>query len=149
MRSDDGNDGIPDGLIDWRVEDFLDTGQRSPAEDDPWADIPSSSDEAQAVGSNPYADVPAISPGSEEIGSDQPDLPDIEIGLPVGEYEEFETEEDAAALFDDIDDPNVTIWDEPEPFAEYDSELSEGLYIPVMTSRTGRGRSRLTSLLPG
>ena len=131
MRSDDGNDGIPDGSIDWRVEDFLDTGQRSLAEDDPWADLPSSSDEAQAVGSNPPppSDVPKP-PGREKIRTDEPDLPDIEFDIPIGEYEEFEPGEDAATLFDDIDDLNETVWDEPEPFAEYDSELSEDLYIP-------------------
>ena len=130
MRSDDGNDGIPEGSIGWRVEDFLDTGQRSPVEDDPWADLPSSSDQAQTVGINRPADVPAFSPRSEEIRTDESDLPDIDIDLPVGEFEEFETGEDAAALFDDIDDLNETVWDEPEPFAEYDSELSEDLYIP-------------------
>ena len=130
MHSDYGNDGIPDSLPGWQIEDFLDADQLSLAEDDPWADIPSSSDESETVGSSPTADVSGNSSRYEDIRTEQTDLPDIEIDLLFGEFEEYESEADAPAPFEGIDDPNVTIWDEPEPFAEYDSELSEDLYFP-------------------
>ena len=129
MYSDYDNDGIPDSLTGWRIEDFVDADEFSPAEDDPWADIPSDRDESESVGSNPTAADFGNSSGSEEIRPDQPHLLDIEIDLSVGEYEEYGTEEDAAALFEGIDDLDEPVWDEPEPFAEYDSELSEDLYI--------------------
>ena len=130
MYSDNDNDGIPDSLTGWRIEDFVDADEFSLAEDDPWADIPSDRDESESVGSSPTAVDSGISSGSEEIRPDQPDLLDVELDLSVGEYEEYETEEDTAALDEGIDDLDEPVWDEPEPFAEYDSELSEDLYIP-------------------
>ena len=130
MHSDYDNDGIPDSLTGWRIEDFLDADEFSLAEEDPWADIPSDSDESESVGSSPTAADSGNSSRSEEIRPNQPDLLDVELDLSIGEFEEPETDEDAAALFGGIDDLDEPVWDEPEPFAEYDSELSEDLYIP-------------------
>ena len=130
MYSDYDNDGIPDNLTGWRIEDFVDADEFSLAEEDPWADIPSDSDESESVGSSPTAADSGNSSRSEEIRPNQPDLLDVELDLSIGEFEEPETDEDAAALFGGIDDLDEPVWDEPEPFAEYDSELSEDLYIP-------------------
>ena len=128
MHSEYEDGGPPDSLTEWRVEDFLDTDQRSLAEDDPWADIPSSSDESGTIGSSPTADVSSNFSVGGKDRTEEADLSDIDIDIP-GDYEELEAGEETAALLDDIGDVHELVWDEPEPVAEYDSELSEDLYI--------------------
>ena len=149
MHSDYGNDGIPDSLPGWQVEDFLDTDQRPLAEDDPWADIPSRSGESEAVGSGPPAAVSDNPSAREKIRTEEPGVSDIDIEIPVGDYEEIEAGEDTAAFFDDINNIDETVWDEPEPFAEYDSELSEDLYIPDNDVSDRSGKIKIDEFISG
>ena len=108
MRSDDVDSTRPGSSLDWESEDFIDTDQQPIVEDDPWSESP-------IVYELEYLDHDSVV--SESVASD------LENYLPT---EEDEDDENLSGVFEDL---SKAEWDEPEPFAEYDSDLSEILHI--------------------
>ena len=119
MRNDDVNSTAFNSSWDWESEDFIDTDQRSTVEDDPWSD---SSLPQEAVNS----DAGSSASDSETTDNASPDFVDY---LLSEEDEGVYPDEDVEDLYGVFDNLSGTEWDEPEPLAEYDNELSEVLHI--------------------
>ena len=123
----------------WQPEDFTDEVHQVFVEDDPWSDIPESQfDESQ------NADEVVVMMSASESTPVQPSLPlydndDAQMSEKrINEHEATEGEYDFDlgddddlvgydAIHEEID--TQSIWDEPEPVAEYDDDLSESLNI--------------------
>lgn len=144
-------------MTGWRGEDFLDTDAENPVEDDPWAD-PTDNFRLGGADNAMYPQ-PAepIMPAQSRTDAAQDVAPDTQSSSDViakegarDAYETSETEADmvdkAADIEADQDPSDSDIWnleythsdedfkvddeyDEPEPLAEYDEDLSEPVYV--------------------
>ncbi len=113
MRNNDVGSAPYDLSLDWESEDFIDTDKQPIVEDDPWSDSPIACE---------LEDIDDDSVINETASSDIDDYP-------FEEDEGFYSDEDGENLYSPFDDLSGTEWDEPEPLAEYDSDLSGTLHI--------------------
>ena len=99
----------------WSFDDFLDSNPSSPPEDDPWALPPTPSTSAS---------VPVLTLHSPMGQVPMEPLPSASKHTDQSQFEDSYVIEENVDSFDESQD-----WDEPDYFAEIDSDLHEPLYV--------------------
>ncbi len=116
----------------WFAEDFVDPVSQKFNDDDPWSVSPAADVFDDSINVTPPVDADEHTDARPEE-RDAHASEQIPLSFPdddISEVSDWELVDDDEPFSEEPDEDLFADFDEPEPLAEYDSELSETLYVP-------------------